>query len=310
MTQVMRAVVQRAFGGTEVLEVAEIPKPTPGPGEVGVRVLAAGVNPADWKLRSGVVVFGLTPPYVPGFEISGVVEELGEGVTRFAVGDEVFGMLMTATGGYAEYAVVAAGALAAKPAAVSHAQAAAIPVATLTTWAALVTEARLKPRQRVLIHAAAGAVGQVAVQLAKERGAYVLGTARAVKHEFLRGLGADELIDYPNVDFAEVAKDVDAVFDLVGGDYTHRSLPTLGPGGTYLDAVGADQHQGEIEALGLRYVRIHLEPAEGALEHVAAAVAEGRMRIRADQTFPLADIAQAHRTSETGRVTGKIILTP
>ncbi|MEC3977981.1 NADP-dependent oxidoreductase [Amycolatopsis sp. H20-H5] len=310
MTQVMKAVVQRAFGGPEVLELAEVARPEPGPDEVGVRVLAAGVNPVDWKLRSGAIPAGPPPPYVPGFEISGVVEAVGAGVTRYAAGDEVFGMLMSGTGGYAEYAVAPAATLAPKPAAISHVQAVALPVATLTTWAALVTAADLKAGQRVLIHAAGGAVGHVAVQLAKARGAYVLGTARASKHELLRELGADELIDYTAVDFAEVAGQVDAVFDLVGGDYAPRSLPTLRPGGIYLDALGVEQLRPEFEANGLRYVRIHLEPAEGALDHAAALAAEGRLRIIAELTFPLADAAQAHKTSETGRSTGKIVLTP
>ncbi|MBB5912641.1 NADPH:quinone reductase-like Zn-dependent oxidoreductase [Nocardia transvalensis] len=294
----MRAITQKSFGGPDVLETVEAPRPVPQAGEVLVRVAATSVNPADWKLRSGALPHSPELPITLGFDVSGTVAELGPGVTAFAPGDEVFGMLFSAFGAYAEYVAVPADSLAAKPADLDHVHAAALPVVALTGWQAL-TE--LRAGQRVLIHAAAGGVGHLAVQFAKARGAYVIGTARAVNHEFLRGLGADELIDYTAVDFTTAVRDVDVVLDLIGGDYGSRSLTVLRPGGAYLDTQGSDAENDP------RYVRIYVQPSGSDLR---AVLASGPLHIEVERVMSLADVAEAHKLSESGRVRGKIVLVP
>ncbi len=200
----MRSVRQSTVGGPEVLELVEVPRPAPGPTEVLVRVAAAGVNPVDWKVRARGGFLG-EPPFTVGWDVAGEVEEVGFGVTRFAPGDRVFGMprFPREAAAYSEYVTSPSRQLARIPENVSDIEAAALPLAGLTAWQALVETADVQPGQRVLILAAAGGVGHLAVQIAKARGAYVLGTARAAKHAFLRELGVDEAIDYTQVDVAE-----------------------------------------------------------------------------------------------------------
>ncbi|WP_280264740.1 NADP-dependent oxidoreductase [Nocardia wallacei] len=297
----MRAISQKTFGGPDVLETVEMPRPTPQPGEVLVRVAATSVNPADWKLRSGALPHFGEPPFTLGLDVSGTVAELGADVTAFGVGDEVFGMLLSRSGAYAEYVAVPADSLAPKPAGMDHVRAAALPVVGLTAWQAL---AELRAGQRILIHAASGGVGHLAVQIAKARGATVLGTARAANHEFLRALGADELIDYTAVDFTEAVRDIDVVLDLIGGDYGTRSLRVLRPDGRYIDTQGSDAEHDP------RYHRIYAESSGAQLRELAELVESGRLRIEVERVLTLADIAEAHKLSESGRVRGKIVLLP
>src|SRR5690625_2222622 len=228
----MRAVGQESLGGPEVLVVVDTPRPTPRTNEILVRVEAASVNPTDWKHRANGGFLG-EPPFVLGWDLSGVVEEVGIGVARFSPGDRVFGMLSYpfVHGAHAEYVTAPAAWFAPTPASLDHVQAGALPLVSLTAWQALVENADIQPGQRVLVHAAAGGVGHVAVQIAKARGAYVIGTASAAKHDFLRELGADEVVDYRDRDVEEIAHDVDAVLDTLGGDTSTRSLHTLRPGG-------------------------------------------------------------------------------
>jgi NADPH:quinone reductase-like Zn-dependent oxidoreductase len=228
----MRAIRQEILGGPEVLREVTVPRPEPGPTQILVRVHAAGVNPTDWGHRSHQIFLG-PPPFTLGWDVSGVVEAVGFGVTIFQPGDEVFGMLPYphGVGSHAEYAVAPARSFAAKPANIDHVQAGALPLVSLTAWQALVDTAPVSPGQRVLIHAAAGGVGHVAVQIAKARGAYVIGTAGAANHDLVRSLGADEMIDYHATDFAEAVRDVDVVLDPMSGDYPARSLRALRPGG-------------------------------------------------------------------------------
>src|SRR6185436_20651544 len=197
----MRAIRQLSLGGPEVLELAEVPRPQPGPTEVLVRVTAAGVNPVDWKVRAGGGFLG-EPPFTVGWDVAGVVEGLGRGGTRFAPGDRVFGMprFPHEAAAYADYVAAPARHFARAPASASDVEAAALPMAGLTAWQALVDTADVQPCQRVLVHAAAGGIGHLAVQIAKARGAYVIGTARAENHAFLAELGADEAIDYTRDD--------------------------------------------------------------------------------------------------------------
>lgn len=295
-----------------MLEVVEIPRPEPRTNEILVRVRAAGINPTDWKHRARGGFIG-DPPFVLGWDVSGVVEAVGVGVARFRPGDEVFGMLSYpfGHGSHAEYVAAPARVFAPKPASLDHVQAAALPLVSLTSWQALVEYAELQPGQRVLIHAAAGGVGHVAVQIAKARGAHVLGTASEAKHDFLRSLGVDEPIDYRNRDFAEVAKIVDVVFDTIGGDTSLRSLRALRPGGILVSIlpIGSDDLYREADRLGVRALRMLVDSSRADLGSIAELVEAGRLRATIAETFPLDRIADAHRLGETGRTAGKIVIT-
>ncbi|MFV0126837.1 NADP-dependent oxidoreductase [Streptomyces sp. HMX112] len=312
-TTTMRAISQDVLGGPEVLQEVQLERPAPGPGELLVRVHAAGVNPTDWKHRAHSFYLG-EPPFVLGWDVSGVVEEAADGVTLFAPGDEVFGMLPYphGVGSHAEYVTGPARAFARKPAGVDHVQAGALPLAALTAWQALVDTADVAAGQRVLIHAAAGGVGHLAVQIAKARGAYVIGTARADKHAFLRGLGADELIDYREADFAEAAGEVDLVLDTIGtDDYRERSLRTLRPGGLLVSLlpVGGAELTARAERLGVRATLLLVEADHAGMNAIAGLVEAGSLRAAVAGTFPLADAARAHELGETGRTAGKLVLT-
>ncbi|MFI0483195.1 NADP-dependent oxidoreductase [Actinomadura sp. 9N215] len=309
MAEVMRAVRQDVAGGPEVLGVVEVERPEPGPTEVLVRVRAAGVNPTDWKHRVGGGF--LVPPFVLGWDVSGVVEKTGVGVTIHRPGDEVFGMLRYPFGGgsHAEYVVAPSRTFVAKPPEIDHVQAAALPLAGLTAWQALVDTAEVKRGQRVLIHAAAGGVGHLAVQIAKHMGAHVIGTASAPKHDFLRGLGVDEPIDYRETDFADAVADVDVVLDTIGGDYGPRSLRTLRRGGVLVSLVLSRLDAIDAERAGVRAESLLVEPDFHAMTRLAALAAAGSLRAEIDSVFPLEDAAKAHERGETGRVAGKIVLT-
>src|SRR5690349_18882636 len=230
----MRAIVQHSFGGPEVLEIEDRPVPEPIATEVRVRVQAAGVNPVDWKTRSGLgaaAKAGL--PLTVGWDVSGVVDAVGTGVTRFAVGDPVFGMpwFPQPASAYAEYVTAPSRHFARRPDALDAVEAGGLPLAGLTAWQSLVDCANVQPGQRVLVHAGAGGVGHLAVQIAKARGAHVIATASAAKHDLLAGLGVDEAVDYRSQKFEEVVEPVHVVYDLIGGDVSQRSLDVLRPDG-------------------------------------------------------------------------------
>ncbi|MFK0255138.1 NADP-dependent oxidoreductase [Streptomyces sp. NPDC090445] len=264
------------------------------------------------RAAGGLAGTGL-PPVPLGWDLSGTVEAVGIGVTLFRPGDEVFGMPRhpAPAGTYAEYATSPARHLAHKPAALDHVAAAALPLAGLTAWQALVDTADVRPGQRVLVHAAAGGVGHLAVQIAKARGAYVIGTASAAKHGFVRSLGADEAVDYRTTDFAEAVSDVDVVLDTVGGAYGPRSLCTLRPGGLVVslaspaEAALADGAR----RLGLRAVFMAVEADRAGMQALADLVERGELRPHVAEVLPLAQAAEAHALSQSGRTTGKIVLT-
>ncbi len=308
----MRAVQQKSLGEPDVLAVVDLPRPTPRTNEVLVRVAAASVNPTDWKHRRNGGFLG-EPPFVLGWDLSGVVEEVGIGVSRFAPGDRVFGMLSYpfGHGAHAEYVTAPAAWFAPTPESLDHVQAAALPLVSLTAWQALVENARIQPGQRVLVHAAAGGVGHVAVQIAKARGAYVIGTASAAKHDFLRDLGADEVIDYRETAFAEAVSDVDAVLDTIGGETSLASLRTLRPGGIVVSIlpVGSDDLFREAEQLGVRAVRMLVDSSRHDLVSITELVEQGTLRATIAEVFPLEQAAEAHRRGETNRTTGKLVLT-
>ncbi|MGW0812226.1 NADP-dependent oxidoreductase [Streptomyces viridiviolaceus] len=307
----MRAISQDTLGGPEVLKEVRLERPEPRPNEVLVRVRAAGVNPTDWKHRANGGFLG-EPPFVLGWDVSGVVEAVGIGVAAFRPGDEVFGMLSYpfGHGSHAEYVTAPARTFTHKPDGIDHVQAGALPLVSLTAWQALVERADLRPGQRVLIHAAAGGVGHVAVQIAKARGAYVIGTASAGKHEFLRSIGVDEPLDYRGTDFAEVVKDVDVVLDTIGGETSVRSLRVLRPGGVVVSIlpVGSADFYEEAERLSVRAVRMLVDADRSDMRQIAELVESGRLRATIAKTFPLADAAEAHALGETGRTTGKLVL--
>ncbi|WP_157419660.1 NADP-dependent oxidoreductase [Actinomadura kijaniata] len=304
----MRAISQDVLGGPEVLREIELPRPEPGPAEVLVRVHAAGVNPTDWKHRATGGLLG-EPPFVLGWDVSGVVEAVGLGVTLHKPGDEVFGMLPYpgGHGAYAEYVTAPSRCFAPKPANLDHVRAAALPLAALTAWQTLVDTADVQPGQRVLVHAAAGGVGHLAVQIAKARGAYVLGTARAAKHDFLRSLGVDEPIDYTTTDFAETVRDVDVVVEAIGGDYGPRSLRTLREGGVLVSL--ALSRLADFDPGDARAETLLVEADHHALTRIAKLAEEGRLRAEIDTVLPLAEAAKAHERGESDRSRGKIVLT-
>jgi NADPH:quinone reductase-like Zn-dependent oxidoreductase len=308
----MRAISQDVQGGPEVLKEVRVERPEPGPNQVLVRVRAAGLNPTDWKHRATGGFLG-EPPFVLGWDVSGVVEAVGIGVATFTPGDEVFGMLPYpyGHGSHAEYVIAPVRALTHKPSLIDHTQAGALPLVSLTAWQALVENADLQPGQRVLIHAAAGGVGHVAVQIAKARGAYVIGTASAGKHDFLRGIGVDEAIDYRETDFAQAVKDVDVVLDTLGGETSVRSLRVLRPGGIVVSIlpVGSDEFYQEAERLGVRALRMLVDADRSGMKAVVDLVERGKLRATIADTFPLADAAEAHALGDTGRTTGKLVLT-
>src|SRR6266481_3850479 len=219
--QTMKAIRIHNYGGPEVLQYEEAPRPKPQAGEVLIRVHAAGVNPIDWKVREGYMkdFWPHKFPLIPGWDLSGVVEEVGTGVSRFKKGDEVYSVPdASRDGAYAEYIAVRESELALKPKSLHHVRAAAVPLAAVTAWQALFDTAQLQPDQRVLIHAGSGGVGHLAVQLAKWKGAYVFATASTKNQDLLRELGADEPIDYTQQRFEDVARNIDIVLDTMGGE--------------------------------------------------------------------------------------------
>ncbi|MEU1707785.1 NADP-dependent oxidoreductase [Streptomyces sp. NPDC005706] len=304
----MRAVVVERWGGPENLVQREVERPEPGLNEVLVRVHAAGVNPVDWKTRAGgaLIDWGAVPAV--GWDVSGVVEAVGPGVGMWRPGDEVFGMPLfpRQAGAYADHVVAPARHFAPKPDNLTHVEAAALPLAALTAWQALVDTANVRPGERVLVHAAGGGVGHFAVQIAKARGAHVVGTAGADKHDLVRALGADEVIDYRAVRFEDVVGDVDVVLDGLGGETAERSVKVLRPGGRLITLPGPDDVPAAQD--GVRAVWMLVEPDHLGLREIAALVERGALKPVVETVLPLADAAKAHEIGERGRTAGKIVL--
>jgi NADPH2:quinone reductase len=313
----MRAVVIDRFGGPEVLTVRDVEKPEPGPDEVLVRVIAAGTNPVDAKLRAAGQWAGIELPAVIGYDASGVVERVGSCVRDIRVGEEVFytpEIFGNRSGSYAEYEAVPAAIVAPKPAALTHVEAAAIPLAGGTAWEAIVRRLALRPGESVLIHGGAGGVGSFAVQFAKVSGAYVLATAGPANQERLRELGADVPLDYQRDDVlaatleASGGEGVDAVFDTVGGDLLERSQPatrdfgrlgsTLAPSGDFTHAY---LHNQTIHGIFLTRERRRLVEMTPLFER-------GQVRVAVEQVLPLEQVADAHRRLDSGHGWGKIVL--
>ncbi len=307
----MRAVTQNSVGGPDVLFVAEQPDPSPKAGEVLVRVKAAGINPVDGAVRGGFYPLLGEPPFILGWDISGTVAALGAGVTAFKVGDDVFGMpsFPKQAGAYAELAAASADEIAAKPVAIDHAHAAALPLAGLTAWQGLIRHGGLQAGQRVLIHAGAGGVGHLAVQIAKARGAYVIATVSPDKLDFVRSLGADEVIDYTRDDFTGKVGNVDLVLDPIGGDHADQSLKVLRDGGVLVSLLNVhDATRAKASARGVRVERMSVVPDRKGLVELARLVDAKKLAPHVAKAFPLDQAGAAHAFLAT-RPIGKVVLT-
>jgi NADPH:quinone reductase-like Zn-dependent oxidoreductase len=315
----MKAVRIHEYGSPEVLRYEDAPRPSLQAGDVLVRVHAAGINPVDWKIRDGSMRAHLryTLPLILGWDVSGVVETVGPGVDEASwlrVGDEVFARTDIARdGSYAEYMAVRASELSKKPKSIDHVHAAAVPLAALTAWQALVSapepyvSASLRQGQTVLIHGASGGVGSFAVQIAKLRGAHVIATTSARNVDLVRELGADRVIDYTAERFEDVVHDVDAVIDTVGGDTQERSWRVLARGGVLVSIVNPPPEE-MAGKYGVRAGFLFLQPLAWQLDEIARAIDEGKIRPIVSEVLPLSDARRGQELSQGGHVRGKIVL--
>jgi NADPH:quinone reductase-like Zn-dependent oxidoreductase len=307
----MKAVRIHEYGGPEVLKYEDAPRPKPAAGEVFIRIHATSVNPVDWKLRQGLArSFGERKmPLIIGWDVSGVVEAVGSGVTRLKVGDEVYSRPdLSRDGTYAEYIAVRESEVALKPKSLDHAHAAAIPLAALTAWQALFDAGNLTAGQTVLIHGAAGGVGHFSVQFAKLKGARVIATASKKNHEFLRSLGADELIDYNTTKFEDVVHDVDVVLDTITGETQDRSWQVIKKGGIYVSILQPPNKE-KAAAHGVRTAHVLVQPNVDELNEIARLVDSGKVKPVIEKVFPLKEAAAAQQLNATGHTRGKIVIT-
>jgi NADPH:quinone reductase-like Zn-dependent oxidoreductase len=307
----MRAAIIHAFGPPDVLQAGQVPAPVPLAGEVLVRTIAAGVNAIDWKTRAG---YGVPVPAFPatlGWDIAGTVVMSAPDVTTLAAGDLVFGMprFPSLAGGYAEYVTAPADQLALVPPAVDVHVAASIPMVAITAWQTLYEHARLQAGQRVLIHGAAGGVGHVAVQLAKETGAEVAGTASARNREFLLGLGADQVLSYDNDRLEGMGRQFDVAVDTRGGEEFMRLLSVVRPGGIIVSLLGRNADYERMAAeRNVRTGFTYVAPDGKILAEIAGLIRAGRLRTAIAQALPLERAAEAHALGEQGHVRGRLVL--
>jgi NADPH:quinone reductase-like Zn-dependent oxidoreductase len=306
----MRAIVIHEFGGPEVLKLEDVPRPTPAADEVLIKVYATGVNPVDWKIREGArkEKFPTNFPLILGWDVSGVIEEIGNDIKNFKKGDEVYSRPdPTRNGTYAEYVVVKADQVSLKPKSLDHVKAAAVPLAGLTAWQGLFDHGNLQPGEKVLIQGASGGVGTFAIQFAKWKGAYVIATSSEKNIDFLKQLGADEVIDYKKENFEDRLRNVDLVFDTIGAQTQKRSLQVLKNGGRLITTVKPENEKDAEEK------NIHIEgymarsyPEE--LEEIAKLIDEGKVSPVIGKIFTLEQAAEAQQLSKEGHVRGKIVL--
>jgi NADPH:quinone reductase-like Zn-dependent oxidoreductase len=308
MTETMRAIIQNELGGPEVLHEAPVPIPTPGIGQVLVRVRAAGVNPADFMNRQ-TGVFSGNPPFILGWDVAGVVAAVGPGVTLFEPGDEVFGLLPfpRGAGSYAEYVVAPTRALIPKPQALSFIEAAALPLAGLTAWQMLGETAQITAASTVLITGATGGVGHLAVQIAKSQGAHVTAVVSGRNAELARSLGADAVIDYTSTNFSKEVQGLDVVFDVIGGDYPVRALEVLRPGGMLVSTLPQSLGPARAAAAerGLRVAGVFVESDRLGLMELSDLAIRGKLTPLIAKTFPLERADEAHAFKD-GQ--GKVVL--
>jgi NADPH:quinone reductase-like Zn-dependent oxidoreductase len=307
----MNAVRMHGYGGPEVLKYEDAPRPEPAEGEVLVKVHAAGVNPVDWKIRAGYMrSFRDYPmPFIPGWDFSGTIDQLGRGVApAWKSGDEVYARPdIGRNGAYAEYIAVRASEIQRKPKSLDHVRSAAIPLAALTAWQAIFDAAQLRAGQRILIHAAAGGVGTFAVQLARWKGAYVIGTASKRNHDFVKELGADEVIDYQTTRFEDAIHDVDVVLDAISGETRDRSWQVLKKGGILVSILGQPSQE-DAARHGVRGAGIFVQPNPVQLQELGNLADAGKLRPIVEAVLPLAEAARAHQMNESLHTRGKIVL--
>ena len=313
----MRAVAIDGFGGNDRLELREVADPKVGPDGVLIRVRGAGLNPVDHKIREGYLA-GAFPhifPAVLGWDAAGTVEQVGPAVTRFAPGDEVFAYCrkhFVGEGTYGEYVTVPEEFAAPKPESIDFVHAGAVPLAALTAWQALVESVATRPGETVLVQGAAGGVGHFAVQIARSRGAQVIGMASAAKHDLLRDLGAAEAIDPSQGDFAEAAREsrpdgVDIVLDLFGGDTIRRSVDALADGGRIV-SLAEPPVDDRLQQRGITPAYVFVRPSGSQLAELSRLIDAGDLRVELEASYPLAEAAEALERLETSRVRGKLAL--
>ncbi len=306
----MKAVRIHQFGGVELLRYEDAPRPVPDAGEVLIHVHAAGVNPVDWKIREGRLQSRITHhlPLTLGWDVAGVIEQLGPGVTQFKAGDAVYARPdLARDGAYAEYIAARTSEIALKPQTLDFIHAAAVPLSALTAWQSLFDAGNLQPGQRILIHAGAGGVGHYAVQFARWKGAHVITTASARNANFVRSLGADEVIDYTATRFEDAVRDADMVFDTVGGEIQTRSWKVLKKGGILVSILTLTVPE-EAEQRGWRSAYVFVQPNAAQLARIAELIDTGKVKPVVENVFPLHEAARAHTLIQGAHARGKIVL--
>lgn len=307
----MKAIRIHEYNGPEVLQYEDIDVPEIAVDEILIRTYASGVNPVDWKVRTGYLKDMIKLPFTLGYDVAGQIIAVGEQIKNFNKGDEVFAFIdLSRGGGYAEYTVLKENELTIKPKSLDFAHAAAVPLAALSAWQALFDQAHLQAGQKILIHAGAGGVGHFALQLAKWKGAHTITTASESNKQFLLEHGADEVIDYKKEDFSKVLKDkIDVVFDTMGGDVQARSWPLLNDDGvlvSIVDGKQVEEQKNKFKATG-KYFRV--TPNQVELQKIAELIDQGILKPFVSETMPLKDAAKAQKLSEEKHTRGKIVLT-
>lgn len=304
----MKAIQIKEYGDESILEYTEVERPKPKDNEILVKIHAASVNPIDWKIREGRgKALGMQLPLILGADFAGTVEEIGLEITKLKKDDEVYGKILV--GCYAEYVIVKETELGRKPNNLDYNEAAAIPMGALTSWQAIFETAKLESGQKILIHAASGGVGSMAVQLAKAKGAYVIGTASAKNEKFVKNLGANEFVDYTKTNFEEVVKDVDVVFDTVGGATLERSYQVLKKGG-FLVTIVEKPSQELAEKHSVTAQHIASQPNPKQFEEITQLIEQNKIKPYVEKVFSLSEAKEAQILSKEGHTRGKMILVP
>ena len=316
LTKTMKSMVITSYGGTDVFKEMEMPKPEPKGKELLVKVYATSVNPVDYKIRKGLLPTGIKPPQILGFDVSGVIEAIGERVTDFKIGDEVYYLpkIFGWQGAYAEYHLVEEEVVSKKPNNISHIHAAAIPLVGSTAWDALIDRVKIKVGETVLIHAGAGGVGSIAIQLAKSYGCLVIATCSSQNLNFVKELGADVVIDYKKEDFVDVVlkwtkgEGVDVAFDTVGGETLTKSIQATTAFGRVASIVRVPANLDQAFFKNITIHPVFVQSGRHKLDIIKDLIETGKIKPVIDSVIPLNDVAKAHEKLEKGGVRGKIVV--
>jgi len=305
----MEVVMIDKFGSREVMKFRKLPIPTPGPNEILLKVKAASINPVDWKIREGQfpAIKSDKLPYVLGRDVSGVAEACGTETSGHQKGDEIYAMLGFDRGAYAEHVIVKPNEAAPKPRSIDHLAAAGVPLAGLTAWQGLFRYGELKAGQRVLIHGGSGGVGHFAIQFAKAKGAHVITTVSEKHIEFVREIGADEVIDYKKQKFEDMAREVDMVFDLIGGETRKRSWPVLKKGGILVSTM-MEPFQEKMREFGVRAAHYTVQENGEELREIGSLIDAGKVKPKISKVFDFHEVRSAHEYVEKGDTEGKVVL--